>query len=253
MLATAATVMVGIFCVTGWVGFKMIAPAPETASAGHEPVATAIGRNGRPPRTATVTPEHPATEPDPTDAAAVDERNDERPSGTSGVDNTTHSRTATGREFAKPDHGDIPADDAREEPTVAAVDKPEPKAPTTLPGPGAPTTQPASNSAPAGKASPPPKRSPKAEDYPTGLNLAGVMYSRTSRRAIICGKIVYEGKKINGAKVVRIFPDSVEVEAGGFRFLLGTGPKPIWLKTTPVPVPKDEDTGGGSRDANSRQ
>jgi hypothetical protein len=66
------------------------------------------------------------------------------------------------------------------------------------------------------------------------------MYGKTSRRAIISGTVVYEGAWIKDAKVVKILPDSVEIEANGFRFVLGTGPKPVWLKTSRVPVETSE-------------
>jgi chromosome partitioning protein len=209
-VGVAAAVLLGILGIGGWVGFKTLLPAPNPASARPSRVT--------PPKinSPVVTPktiEPIKEEPSPPVRreiviTASDDNQDDAPK----TDST-------------PDSTDVMP--------VKAVpfveDEPTAKEPTTQPSSKSPTTQPA----------PEIPLVARAEDYPTDLALTAVMYGKTSRRAIISGTVAYEGDTVKGAKVVKILTDSVEVEANGFRFLLGTGPKPVWLKATRIEPPKE--------------
>jgi len=48
--------------------------------------------------------------------------------------------------------------------------------------------------------------------------ITGIIYAREKPSAIIGGKIVYEGDKIQDAKIVRIYKDKVEFEKNGQRW-----------------------------------
>jgi hypothetical protein len=270
--------------ICGWAGFKALTPGPQAASAKSALVAAVIDRNSPPPKAETTVPDSTSAEPDQVDTRAADAWNEEKPSGNSRLKSVVQPKAKADRAVVmsasesnridspkvdadrpdilrqieqspnipgKPQPTPKPTHDSPEKTTVIAAGKPvdsivakgKPvtKAPTTQPSSKAPTTQPAS------------PRSARAEDYPTGLTLTGVMYSKTSRRAIISGSVVYEGDKIKGVKVVKILPDSVEIEANGFRFLLGTGPKPVWLKASQVPPPKDKKADNASANTDSHE
>ncbi len=241
MVGAAAMVLLGVLSIGGWVGFKALTPAPQTASARPAPMA----RINEP-----ITPQSPATPPArPAPALPVRPAQAEiKPTSSNDSTKPVH-RSIVITADSEPE--DQPKTESKPNPADAKPDIPptgdttpvsvtepnsveppadEPKRtkkPTTQPATKAPTTQPA-------------PRVAKAEDYPSGLTLTGVMYGKTSRRAIISGTVVFEGDKVKDAKVVKILPDSVEIEANGFRFVLGTGPKPVWLKATQMPEPKPE-------------
>jgi len=236
IIGVAAIVLLGIMSICGWVGFKALTPGPEAASARSAPVTAAIDRHSPPPKAKTTVVESTPAQPVQAVIIPTPEKAMVDPPKVAADKPVVPLQTKQApKVVVKSPPAPKPADDSPKETIIAAVSKPvvrmvakakpASKAPTTQPSSKAPTTQPAS------------PRSARAEDYPSGLTLTGVMYGKTSRRAIISGSVVYEGDKIKGVKgvkVVKILPDSVEIEANGFRFLLGTGPKPVWLKTTQV-------------------
>ena len=251
IVGIAAIVVLGIMSICGWVGFKALAPGPKAASARPAPVGAAVDRDTPPAKAETTgvvsTPAQPVkaiTTPTP-EKTVVDP-----PKVEADKPVVPMQAKQTPKEVVKSQPAPKPTDDSPKETIVAVVSKPvariAPKAkppskdPTTQPSSKAPTTQPAQ------------PRSARAEDYPAGLTLTGVMYSKRSRRAIISGSVVYEGDKVKGVKVVKILPDSVEIEANGFRFLLGTGPKPVWLKATQVLPAVDKNPDKIPTDADSR-
>ncbi|MDP6544356.1 MAG: AAA family ATPase [Phycisphaerae bacterium] len=258
IIGAAAIVLLGIMSICGWAGFKALTPGPQAASAGDALPAETMDRNRSIPPLTTHENATPP-KPDRMDTPAVDAANEEESSGDPRPDNTVQPKPETDRAVIMPapaggnqvdspkvaadkpetlrQNEQKPTDAPMKESTPAAPDKPaentvakgksESNAPTTQPSSEAPTTQPS-------------PRLAKAEDYPVGLTLTAVMYSKRSRRAIISGTVVYEGEKVKGVKIVKILPDSVEIEANGFRFLLGTGPKPVWLKATQVLPPNNK-------------
>jgi hypothetical protein len=260
MVGAAAIVLLGILSIGGWVGFKALTPAPQAASARPALIHMPTERNTQPVTPETIVAKPETVEPEQTDSTpVVDSNNEDSPepahreivitaSDDPQLDSAGKTPTKTLGQPADdktPDTATVEPDrksaaEQTAEVTLASITKPTPsniatgesktKSPTTQPASKSPTTQPA-------------RRQATAKDYPSGLSLTGVMYGKTSRRAIISGTVVYEGAKINNAKVVKILPDSVEIEANGFRFLLGTGPKPVWLKTTQVPEIKAEEAG----------
>jgi len=243
MVGIAAAVLLGILGIGGWVGFKAMLPSPQAASA---------------TQTRLVQPNVEAQQPvqDEVDGAMTDTNtNAADPAIASDADNggSEDIDIASGTELVisksgidsimKPETSVItpPVDlDSGSAPETSGI-SPE-KAPSDSEGDGgsdaeaasdAPTTQPAPKEPTTQPATKTPRKA-KAEDYPDGLTLTGVMFGKTSRRAIISGTVVYEGDNIKDVKIVKILPDSVEIEANGFRFLLGTGPKPVWLKATEI-------------------
>ena len=81
---------------------------------------------------------------------------------------------------------------------------------------------------------------------PTGFTLSCVLKSGTARWAIVNGEIVEVGQEVKGAKVVRISPESVEMERNGKRFLLyigGAVPNGSAGGTQPDKGPKAPDAG----------
>ncbi|MDP6634780.1 MAG: AAA family ATPase [Phycisphaerae bacterium] len=269
MVGVAATILVGILSIGGWVGFKALAPAPETASAKPASVAITVDRNTLPPKvdTAGVTP--PKIDSGRVEPVAIDPENKDASSENTRVEDVAEPKPAVRKEIVilasedksggddknatgkQPDdkssasRPDKTARSSTDKPLVAsaAKSKAAAKSPTTQPKGKTPTTQPASKA----------PRQARAEDYPSGLTLTGVMYGKTSRRAIIGDSVVYEGDTVKGAKVVKILPDSVEIEANGFRFLLGTGPKPVWLKATQVLATKDKTPDKAPTDGDSKE
>ena len=244
MVGAAAMVLLGILSIGGWVGFKALTPAPETASARPAPIAIVnTPAAPQPPRETAVAKPAPAWPVETAPAAVEPEssKDSTEPSRREIVitaDNEPEGQPKTAATLvpeAPKTGAKTPTPEAKDASIAStsgvgsvnpAADEPKKtKTPTTQPAKKAPTTQPA-------------PRVAKAEDYPSGLTLTGVMYGKTSRRAIISGTVVYEGDKVKDARVVKILPDSVEIEANGFRFVLGTGPKPVWLKATQMPEPK---------------
>ncbi len=69
---------------------------------------------------------------------------------------------------------------------------------------------------------------PSGKDFPTGLSLMSIMGSDDHRTAIISDKLCSVGGEVNGAKVVSISSDSVEVEYGSFRFVLSSDGSTVW-------------------------
>ncbi|MBT3201844.1 MAG: ParA family protein [Phycisphaerales bacterium] len=231
MVATAAAVMLGLLGVAGWVGIKAILPSPESASA--RPTEIIV------PQTATVaplattevetvasTPTKPEPEPEITKPEIIEPEAE-----------IESAQTETGPQFSESTLSD---EQSSEEPSQAGrqivITADDPTSDTK--NEEANDSETDSNDAPTPQPTGP--RVATAADYPDGLVLTAVMYGQTSRRAIISGAVAIEGETVKGAKIVKIFPDSVEIEANGFRFLLGTGPKPVWLKATQVPDETDE-------------
>ena len=266
MVAVAAAVLLGILGIGGWVGFKTLLPAPETASARPisiaqpitAPIPQTIDKNIPPPKAENPIDKAPQIEPEQTDTP-VDESDDEQDAfwsdrsveimpGSNDEQQADETQSGVGRTIPSPQteitpESKVDQPDKTPPPSVekSPVDSPaksEPvsKAPTTQPSSKTPTTQPSSK-APTTQPAP---RQAQASDYPSGLTLTAVMYGKTSRRAIISGTVAYEGDVVRGTKIVKILSDSVEVEANGFRFLLGTGPKPVWLKATQVTPRQDK-------------
>lgn len=252
MVGAAATIVLGILSIGGWLGFKALAPAPESASAKPAPIAMPASPIAQvnEPRDTVAKPVIDETQPpgippidtknsddtqQPGRASIVITADNEPEEGSDAADNAESVKRNA--DSANAESSDKTSESTEKSGSKTVVDasseestgeKTTAKDPTTQPASKDPTTQPA-------------PRVAKAEDYPSGLTLTGVMYGRTSRRAIISGTVVYEGDKVQNARVVKILPDSVEIEANGFRFLLGTGPKPVWLKATQV-VDTDEET-----------
>ena len=234
-VGVAAAVLLGILGIGGWVGFKAIMPSPESASARPAPPAPQITRNAPTPRvdpsvtapteSVEAAPLAPSTsKPESAKPATMQQlvsTETEQPLENENARTLRIASDATNEEDSSNAENKLPPD-------TESKSKPEP-APTTQPHTKASTVQPA------------PRRQATPEDYPVGLSLTAIMYGKTSRRAIISGKVAYEGETILGAKIVKILPDAVEVEANGFRFVLGTGPKPVWLKATQVLPPKDKE------------
>lgn len=83
-----------------------------------------------------------------------------------------------------------------------------------------PTTAPAQPSRPAAQA-PPPAPAYRYMPCPPGITLSGVVQQPDGALANINGRFVAVGETVDGAKVVRITPLSVEMELDGKRFLVG--------------------------------
>ena len=75
---------------------------------------------------------------------------------------------------------------------------------------------------------PAPPAEPSMKEYPTGLALMSIMGSESHRTAIISDKLCSVGGEVNGARIVRISDDSVEVEYGSFRFVLSSDGTTAW-------------------------
>jgi hypothetical protein len=74
------------------------------------------------------------------------------------------------------------------------------------------------SAAPAAKAPEPMRAGPMVEaGWPMELTLKGILYSRTSPRALINGKAVGPGESVGGALIARIETDRVVVEWNGQR------------------------------------
>ena len=252
IIGVAAIVLLGIMSICGWVGFKALTPGPQAASARSALFTAAIDRGSPPPKAEiTVVESAPVEADQAVTISAPEKAMVDPPKVAADRQNVRRQIRQAPKIVGKPQPTPKPTDGPPKETIIVAVSKPvvgmavkakpASKAPTTQPSSKAPTTQPAS------------PRSARAEDYPAGLTLTGVMYAKTSRRAIISGNVVYEGDKVKGVKIVKILPDSVEVEANGFRFLLGTGPKPVWLKTTQVPPPQDNKADNVPADTDSHE
>lgn len=123
----------------------------------------------------------------------------------------------------------------------AAVAEPkapgEPRPPEAGKGaaPGAPTTQP-------GPAEP--KVPEGYQPCPPGFDLTCILKSGASRWAIINGQIVDIGQTVNEAKVLRIFPESVEMELNGERFMLHIGQQSGQEPKPPAPPTDQPSTDG---------
>ena len=269
MVKVAVVVLLGILGIGGWVGFKALTPVPQAASAGPAllapnkaaPPVVAIDRDSPPTKPEAVVVESTPAEPDRAIViSAPGQFTPDLPQEPADKADAFLQAEKPPKVAVKPLLTEKPTEGSPGETVIAAVSKPassivnkgKPElAPTSQPSSKAPTTRPASPA--SGKDSPESPRSARAEDYPTGLTLTGVMYGRTSRRAIISGNVAYEGDKVKGVRIVKINPDSVEVEANGFRFLLGTGPKPVWLKATKVSPPKDKNAEKAPTDSDSNE
>jgi hypothetical protein len=71
-----------------------------------------------------------------------------------------------------------------------------------------------------GAAKPAPSASPAAPEEPPSLRLEGISAADGKPVAVINGSRVFEGDSVDGARVVRIVPDSVVLDFGGRRITL---------------------------------
>ncbi|MEW6303340.1 MAG: hypothetical protein AB1705_07715 [Verrucomicrobiota bacterium] len=96
-------------------------------------------------------------------------------------------------------------------PVIVEQPKPEPPKPVAAtPAVAAPSTPPA----------PVPPAEPPKPEFPT-LKVQGIFYSKTRPTALINGKPVFIGDKVDGAKIIRIERDTVTVEFEGITKMVG--------------------------------
>ena len=108
--------------------------------------------------------------------------------------------------------------------------------------PGQPATPPGGTNVPPAAAKTNPGEQGIPEGYrpcPPGFDLTCILKSGASRWAIINGQIVDIGQIVNGAKVIRIFPEFAEMELDGERFRLHIGQRSA-PKLPPPEAPTDE-------------
>ncbi|HUT61796.1 MAG TPA: AAA family ATPase [Phycisphaerae bacterium] len=74
-------------------------------------------------------------------------------------------------------------------------------------------------------------------ESPPGFELSGILGGPAGNWAIINGKMVGVGHTVNGARVVRIGPDTAEMELNGERFMLGVGSQPVRSEKVPATQP----------------
>lgn len=72
---------------------------------------------------------------------------------------------------------------------------------------------------------PPPVVIPPAQPIDAGIRLQGVILTDSQRRkAIVSGKVVAEGERVNGAKILKIASDGVVFARNGKTFIKRFGP-----------------------------
>ena len=250
VIVDAVAVLLIIVCVCGLAGLYTFKPDPSQASGRTSQTPAPVDRKSLLSDVAKVVEDMQTPEP-----AVMN-------TGPFAAEGETHRKTGTDQQTAASETSKARLDRPKTVPdkpgdsTKKSVEK---LARESASGVAAPKAKPTSRPSKAVKAPTPPRRAARAEDYPKGLTLSGIMNSPTTSRAIISGMVVCEGEKVKGVKVTRIFTDSVELEANGYRFVLGTGPEPVWLKSTPIPIPHEtnqtpkagnsEDEGPAERDS----